>query len=64
MMPFSQLTTSISRSSHKFRIKLGHTYYCYRQANVAGRGRNKKIATCFSKNDSAYNLQCFDIASY
>ena len=24
----------------------------------------KKIATCFSKNDSAYNLQCFDIASY
>ena len=24
----------------------------------------KKIATCFSKNDSTYNLQCFDIASY
>ena len=24
----------------------------------------KKIATCFSKNDSAYILQCFDIASY
>ena len=36
----------------------------YRQAKVAGRGRNKKIATCFSKNDSAYNLQCCDIASY
>ena len=36
----------------------------HRQANVAGRVRNKKIATCFSKNDSAYNSQCFDIASY
>ena len=36
----------------------------YKQANVTGRGHNKEITTCFSKNDSAYNLQCSDIATY